>query len=79
MPIETVAIKGSVSTGITYSMNFQEWEALFSIGATLTEIFEWEMGRVFPTWFKEKVVAWYLLHNEVENHKADASRPKGKK
>lgn len=58
-------------------MNFAEWEALKGIGATLTEILEWERGNdTFPVWFKAKVLAWFELHEQVGLHKQDAATPK---
>jgi hypothetical protein len=49
-------------------------------------MWNWDNG-IYPSEFKAKVVAWWILHNVIENHKADAmdramrrkSRSKGRR
>jgi hypothetical protein len=65
-------------------MNFLEWQALHGWGVTLRDLYDWEMGawnstdpnkdnrQPIPVWFKEKIVAWYELHNTVLMHQQEA-------
>lgn len=78
LPIETVAVKGAVNPGISFSMNFLEWEAAIAAGATLAELLQIERGEFFPIWFREKIAAWHELHGQVNMHKQDAVNKKSK-
>lgn len=73
-----MGLRNEVKHGVTYGMNFSEWEAAIAAGATLAELLEWETDGAFPMWFKAKVVAWYRLHNLVQAHIQEAAMPKRK-
>ena len=37
---------------------------------------QWDRGEVFTVQFKEKVIAWHMMHRQVEVHSQDAARKK---
>lgn len=69
--IEDLRLKDPVNTGILFSAKFAEWEAVINAGATLDELYKWEMGE-YPPWFKARVLIWYERHILKEAHTAEA-------
>lgn len=57
-----------MKSGITFNMSFLQWEAATAAGL---DMWKWESG-VYPVRFKERVIAWYNLHNQVELGQGDA-------
>jgi hypothetical protein len=57
-----------VSTGITASGAFTQWEAC--IAANL-DPYLWDMGH-YPPKVRAKVLAWYEAHELIEQHKQAA-------
>jgi hypothetical protein len=63
-----VALPGAISTAITYSLDFEQWEAASEAGL---DLFRWEQSLEdggYPIWFKVKAIAWYRLHKMVRQH-----------
>lgn len=73
-PIEQASIRNKVDPHISYSMSFVEWEAARLAGL---DFYKWEQNE-YPLSFKERVIAWYTLHNMVEAHVEDAKARKMK-
>lgn len=54
--------KEIVDPGIESGMSFAEWEAATAAGL---DMYKWEYTALYPRVFKERVIAWYRLHNMV--------------
>ena len=67
VPIKQVPVRNGVNTGVTYSMEFQEWEAATEANLNL---WDWYCG-LYSNLFKAKVVAWYQNHREIQTHVQD--------
>lgn len=72
MPIQNFPLRNAVNSGITFSMEFQSWEAAAAAGLNL---WEWEQGN-YTSRFQAKVIAWFRLHNLVQAHTQDAAQKK---
>jgi hypothetical protein len=46
-------------------MSFVEWEAATAAGL---DMHKWENTAIYPRAFKERVIAWFQLHNAVKLH-----------
>jgi hypothetical protein len=75
LPILQAHLPGAVNPQISYSPAFLEWEAAAEAGCNL---WQWESGH-YPTQFKAKVMAWYMLHTQVKNVTEFMSAEKAKK
>jgi hypothetical protein len=75
LDIADVGVRGAISTGITYSQEFEGFEACVAAGLNIER---WATGD-YPIPFMAKIVAWYRLHNLIEIHKADAVNRKQRK
>lgn len=75
LPIRTVRTKHAISTGISYSLTFEEWDACVTCGLDLER---W-VNNDYPLSFKARVVAFHRSRKLVELHTTDASIPKPKK
>lgn len=73
-PIETVAVREAVETGISYSQRFAEWEACIAAGL---DIERWEAGG-YPIALKAAALAWHRGHVQVALHSQDAAAAKAR-
>lgn len=72
-PIETVGLKHSVITGITYgSLTYPLWRAAVRCGATLDELMRLDQGK-YPLGFQAKLVAYNQVSTLEDLHRGDAS------
>ena len=79
-PIETVAVKHSIATGIAFgNIQWPLWDAIINCGGTLEDLWLMERGEKYNTKFFAKVIAWYGLKNQIELHKGDASAAEAEK
>ena len=67
-PIRDAILRDSIDPGISYAMQFTEWEACV---AARLDLHKWETN-VYPHTFKAKVVAFSNLRKLVEAHVEDA-------
>jgi hypothetical protein len=70
-PIEDHPLGEGINTGIAKSQHLMEWDAAIAAGATLGELYMWEMAG-YPSWFKAMVYVWYERHILGEAHVEDA-------
>lgn len=81
-PIETLHIKGAKSSGITYTQEFEIWQAAVASGATLGELEKLYQGR-YDKRFLAMVVTRYRLDVNVRQHmeamKAELVRKEAKR
>lgn len=75
VPVDEYPIRGSVRAGITYSQEFEIWQAAHTAGLDMERLWR---GSYDPR-FLEKVLAWWHLRNLVDLHNADAANRKAKK
>lgn len=59
-----------METHIEISPALLEWEAAHAAGLNL---YDWDRG-FYPPAFRERVIAWYSRHIELELHRADATQ-----
>ena len=77
IPIEQVSLRNAsefANAGISYSLEFEAWEAATTAGL---DMWRWEKDR-YPRPFKMRVLAWHRLHNLVALHQQDAGVSKSK-
>ena len=74
-PIDSVAVKDPVDTGISYSMRFAEIDACVAAGL---DWWMWEMN-FYPNQIKAEVVMWNKLSKLIYLHTEDARAAKVKK
>lgn len=74
-PIDSVAVKDPVDTGISYSMRFAEIDACIAAGL---DWWMWEMN-FYPIQIKAEVVVWNKLSKLIYLHTEDARAAKAKK
>jgi hypothetical protein len=67
VPIEKMGLSHQLTTGITYSLTFEGYEACVWAGLDLERWANYQYDRLFMV----KVVAQYRLHNMIEAHNAD--------
>jgi hypothetical protein len=68
IPIRDAYLKDAINPGISYSMQYTEWEACVAAGL---DLYRWE-HRGYPKRFMAKVVAFHNLRNLVEAHVENA-------
>lgn len=68
MPIDQAPLRGAISSGISYSMKYLEYEACISAGL---DIQRWRIGG-YPKWLMADIVAWYDLKHAIRNHQESA-------
>lgn len=71
-PIEDYPVRDAVRAGISYTLEYEEWEACV---AAKLDPFVWAQGG-YPVKFQEKAVGWYRMHNLVALHQQDAVNEK---
>jgi hypothetical protein len=66
-----VNLRNKVNHGISYSLYFEEYEACVAAGLDL-EKWDNDVSDTYDKKFKERVIAWYQLHEAIKSHGADA-------
>lgn len=66
--MESYPLRGTIQTGIQTSDLLFEWEAAHAANLDLSR---WDSGE-YEQGFRERVIAWYTRHIELEQHREDA-------
>lgn len=80
-PIDEYQLKGGINPQIARSHKLVEWEAAIAAGATLDELYKWEvMGpEGYPSWFKARVLVWHERHQQFDTHMSEIQAEAAKK
>lgn len=65
-----------MEAGISFSMEYLEWDAAIAAGATMDELES--LPKRSPA-FRAKLIAWNEAHNLIAMHQDDAARQKAKR
>lgn len=65
-----------MEAGISFSMEYLEWDAAIAAGATMDEL---ESLPKRSLAFRAKLIAWSEAHNLIAMHQDDAARSKAKR
>jgi hypothetical protein len=68
-PIKNVPLRHGTNPGISYSQEFELWQAATAAGLNMWKV----ENRIYPNEFLAKCIVWHRLHGLVEAHSQDAA------